>query len=172
MAAESKRGSNEGRKEGPMDTGVRLVPTRIFVKDFGPVREADIDLRRVTILMGPNNTGKTFTTVLMLVLNRFITNWGVVVPFLLSFKQVKFTKVLQTLRKNLVTDLVTLYSVGGPEELVRRGSDRAELRFVLRPEGDVFGDTLELEIRIHKPGAVFLRIPEFKELLKTKNIQP
>jgi len=142
MAAESKRGSNEGRKEGPMDTGVGLVPTRIFVKDFGPVREADIDLRRVTILMGPNNTGKTFTTVLMLVLNRFITYWRFV-PLLLNFKQVKFTEdeVRKTLRENLVTDLVTLYSVGGPEELVRRGSDRAELRFVLRPEGDVFGDT-------------------------------
>ena len=167
MAAESKRGSNERRKKRPMDTGVGLVPTRIFVKDFGPVREADIDLRRVTILMGPNNTGKTFTTVLMLVLNRFITYWRVV-PLLLSFKQVKFTEVLQTLRENLVRDLVTLYSVGGPEELVRRGSDRAELRFVLRPEGDVFGDTLELEIRIDKSGAVFLRIPEFRELLKTK----
>jgi len=167
MAAESKRGSNERRKKRPMDTGVRLVPTRIFVKDFGPVREADIDLRRVTILMGPNNTGKTFTTVLMLVLNRFITYWRFV-PLLLNFKQVKFTEVRQTLRENLVRDLVTLYSVGGPEELVRRGSDRAELRFVLRPEGDVFGDTLELEIRIDKSGAVFLRLPEFRELLKTK----
>ena len=169
MAAESKRGSNERRKKRPMDTRIRLVPTRIFVKDFGPVREADIDLRRVTILMGPNNTGKTFTTVLMLVLNRFITNWNWrVAPLLLSFKQVKFTEVLITLGGSLVTDLVTLYSVGDPKELVRRGSDRAELRFVLRPEGDVFGDTLELEIRIDKSGAVFLRIPEFRELLKTK----
>jgi hypothetical protein len=49
-----------------------FAPTRISVKDFGPIREADVHLGKVTVLMGPNNTGKTYTTVLMLFLEQFL----------------------------------------------------------------------------------------------------
>ncbi len=147
MAAESKRGSAKER--------TRFVPTKIFVKDFGPVREADIDLGRVTILMGPNNTGKTYTTVLMLALTEFVTWW----PVLLRWRG---------LEKFLQSQLVRLYSVDGPEELVRRGSDKAELRFVLRPMRKKVGDILELEIQIDKSGVVTPKLHGFRELLKMK----
>jgi predicted ATPase len=159
-------------------TAVPFVPTKIFVKDFGPVREADIDLRRVTILMGPNNTGKTYTAVLMLVLEQLVSEWGIV-PVLLTLTQVTLEKFiqhldefLQSLDKKLVDILLRLYSVDGLEDLVRQGSDKAELRFVLKPEGEQFGDILELEIRVDKSGVVTSRFHGFRELLETKKAVP
>jgi predicted ATPase len=150
-------------------TPVRFAPTKIFVKDFGPVREAGIDLRRVTILMGPNNTGKTYTAVLMLVLEQLVSEWHFA-QALLTLREITVEKFKQYLDKKLVDILRTLYSVDGLEDLVRQGSDKAELRFVLRPEGEQFGDILELEIRVDKSGVVTSRFYGFRELLETKKV--
>jgi predicted ATPase len=49
-----------------------VVPTRIYVKDFGPVAEADIELKPLTVLMGPNNTGKTYISTLLLIADKII----------------------------------------------------------------------------------------------------
>jgi predicted ATPase len=175
MAAED---SAEERKRGERMvrlTRVRFVPTKIFVKDFGPVREADIDLRRVTILMGPNNTGKTYTVVLMLVLEQLVTQWSVA-PALLKLTSLTLEEFIQQFIQRfdeaLVDTIRRLYSVNGPEDLVRRGSDKAELRFVLKPEEEQIGDILEIGIRIDNSGVVTSRFHGFRELLETKKIAP
>jgi predicted ATPase len=170
MAAE---GSAEERKRGERKVGFREVrltpvpfaPTKIFVKDFGPVKEADIDLGRVTILMGPNNTGKTYTTLLMLVLERLSREMHFA-QALLTLREITVEKFKRYLDKALVEILLTLYSVNRPEDLVRRGSDKAELRFVLRPEGKQFGDILELKVQVDKSGVVISRFYGFRELLE------
>jgi predicted ATPase len=137
---------------------VRFAPTKISVKDFGPIREASIDLRKATILMGPNNTGKTYTAVLMLVLEQLAREWSIAPEF------------IQHLDEALVDIICRLYSVDGPEDLVRRGSDKAELRFVLKPEGEQFGDVLEIEIQVDKSGVVTSRFHGFRELLEMKKV--
>jgi len=172
MAAERKHGSAKERKRRERKvelTAVRFAPTKIFVKDFGPIKEADIDLRRVTILMGPNNTGKTYTAVLMLVLEQLVAGWRVA-PALLRLTQLTLEEFMQQLDEVLVDNLLRLYSVNRPGDLVRRGSDKAELRFVLKPEGEQFGDILELEIQIDKSGDVTSRFHGFRELLETKKV--
>jgi predicted ATPase len=171
-SAEERKRKRRERKAGLTIvrlTPVRFAPTKIFVKDFGPVREAGIDLGRVTILMGPNNTGKTYTAVLMLVLEQLVSEWHFA-QALLTLREITVEKFKQYLDKKLVDILRTLYSVDGPEDLVRRGSDKAELRFVLRPEGKQFGDILELEIRVDKSGVVTSRFHGFRELLETKKV--
>jgi len=188
MAAERKRGSAEERKRKEIKAeireikaeirGVSFAPTKIFVKDFGPVKEADIDLGKVTILMGPNNTGKTYTAVLMLVLERLVRRWWHIAPVLMTLTQVTLEEFMrleeykQFLDKATVDILLRLYSVNRPEDLVRRGSDKAELRFVLKPEEEQIGDILELEIKIDKSGVVTSRFHGFRELLETKKAAP
>jgi hypothetical protein len=168
MAAE---GSAEERKRGERMvrlTPVQFVPTKIFVKDFGPVKEADIDLGRVTILMGPNNTGKTYTAVLMLVLEQLAREWSIA-PDLLGFTRLTLEDFMHYLDEVLVDILLTLYSVDGPEDLIRQGSDKAELRFVMT-DGKSLGDTLQLEIQVDKSRVVTSRFHGFKELLETKKV--
>jgi hypothetical protein len=77
---------------------------------------------------------------------------------------------MQQLDEVLVDNLLRLYSVNRPEDLVRRGSNKAELRFVLKPEGEQFGNILELEIEIDKSGDVTSRFHGFRELLETKKV--
>jgi predicted ATPase len=172
MAAEGSAEERKKRRERKVRlTPVRFVPTKIFVKDFGPVRKADIDLGRVTILMGPNNTGKTYTAVLMLVLEQLVARWSVA-PALLRITQLTLEEFIQQLDEALVDILLRLYSVNGPEDLVRRGSDKAELRFGLKPEEEQFGDILEIEIQVDKSGVVTSRFHGFRELLETKKAVP
>jgi predicted ATPase len=172
MAAEGSAEERKRREGVVRITRAWFVPTKIFVKNFGPVREADIDLGRVTILMGPNNTGKTYTTVLMLVLERLVREWRFAWALLLRFREVTLEKFKQHLDKELVDIIRRLYSVDGLKDLVRQGSNKAELRFVLRPEREQFGDVLEIEIQVDKSGVVTSRFHGFRELLETKKAVP
>ena len=36
------------------------APTTVRVKDFGPIAEASVDLKPLTVFMGPNNSGKSY----------------------------------------------------------------------------------------------------------------
>jgi predicted ATPase len=166
MAAEGSAEERKRRERMVRLTPVRFVPTKIFVKDFGPVKEADIDLGKVTILMGPNNTGKTYTAALMLVLERLVRKWRIA-SHLSTFT---LERPEQYLDKAPVDILVKLYSVNEPEDLVRRGSDEAELRFVLKPKEEQISDILEIEIRIDKSGVVTSKFHGFRELLEKKKV--
>ena len=43
----------------------------LSVKDFGPIAEADVDLRPMTVFVGPSNTGKSYLAILVYVLHQF-----------------------------------------------------------------------------------------------------
>ena len=43
------------------------------VKDFGPIIEAKVDLRPLTVFVGPSNTGKSYLAVLVYALHRFFS---------------------------------------------------------------------------------------------------
>ena len=45
----------------------------IAVKNFGPIAEATIDLRPLTVFVGPSNTGKTYFSTLIYALHGFLT---------------------------------------------------------------------------------------------------
>ena len=54
---------------------------KLQVRDFGPIVEADIDLRPLTLFVGPSNTGKSYLAVLIYALQR-----------LRDFRSVRFSR--------------------------------------------------------------------------------
>ena len=49
---------------------LRHPKARIVVQDFGPVAEGDVELRPLTVFVGPSNTGKTYLAILIYALHR------------------------------------------------------------------------------------------------------
>ena len=49
----------------------------ISVRNFGPIAEADLDLRPLTVFVGPSNTGKTYLSVLIYALQRVFETFSV-----------------------------------------------------------------------------------------------
>ena len=43
----------------------------LSVRDFGPIAEANIDLRPMTVFVGPSNTGKSYLAILIYALHGF-----------------------------------------------------------------------------------------------------
>ena len=48
----------------------------ISVRNFGPIAEADLDLRPLTVFVGPSNTGKTYLSVLIYALHRVFEDFA------------------------------------------------------------------------------------------------
>ncbi len=46
----------------------------IEVKDFGPIVEAKVDLRPLTVFVGPSNTGKSYLAILIYALHRYFSD--------------------------------------------------------------------------------------------------
>ena len=53
---------------------------RVSVQDFGPIAEAAIDLRPLTVFVGPSNTGKTYLATLIYALHRASEGFGRMPP--------------------------------------------------------------------------------------------
>jgi predicted ATPase len=102
-----------------------VVPTRIYVKDFGPVAEADIELKPLTVLMGPNNIGKTYISTLLLIADNIIDflNFYPILPEFIRDKP----NVLDFVKQNLEESFARLYSVNNLGELVKIGAEEAEI---------------------------------------------
>ena len=54
-----------------MTTPNQTEPLQLTVSNFGPIAKADIDLRPLTVFVGPSNTGKSYLAILIYALHRF-----------------------------------------------------------------------------------------------------
>ena len=63
-------GSKWEKAHMPPDRRNRI---QIEVTDYGPIAEAKVDLRPLTVLVGPSNTGKSYLAVLIYALHRFFS---------------------------------------------------------------------------------------------------
>jgi predicted ATP-dependent endonuclease of OLD family len=147
-------------------SNMQVVPfalTRISVKDFGPIREADVHLGKVTVLMEPNNAGKTYFTLLMPVLEELVRDWRCAQALMAPPKYTLEDFELQ-LNVMLYDILYIFYSIE-PEELIRRGAEKAEIKFELRPKEEGQSDVIKLEFQIDKSG-VNSKLHGFDELFE------
>ena len=61
------------KEPAPMDTRMSKFPeVRISVTDLGPIASGTIDLRPLTVFVGPSNTGKTYFAILLYALQRIL----------------------------------------------------------------------------------------------------
>ena len=58
-----------------MTTQNQTEPLKLTVSNFGPIAKADIDLRPLTVFVGPSNTGKSYLAILIYALHRFFGNY-------------------------------------------------------------------------------------------------
>lgn len=98
-----------------------LGPARLTFKNLGPVRDAKLDLRPLTVIIGANNTGKTYLAYATYALFNealpapIFRSWG---PFdalttrsLLTSMQLSAARVVDGLRKPIRLSPLTLTEV-------------------------------------------------------------
>ena len=49
---------------------------QLSVTNFGPIEEVQMDLRPLTVFIGPSNTGKSYLAILIYALHRLVTVRG------------------------------------------------------------------------------------------------
>lgn len=59
-----------------MSTAPTYKPLEIEVTDFGPIAKAKLDLRPLTVFVGPSNTGKSYLATLIYALHRFFGGYA------------------------------------------------------------------------------------------------
>jgi predicted ATPase len=142
-----------------------VVPTRIYVKDFGPVAEADIELKPLTVLMGPNNTGKTYISTLLLFAYKIID--------LLHSKYILYelfgdeTIVLNLVKPDLEESFARLYSVSNLGELVKRDADSGVVNIQFKQLKYAGDSHFDVKIVVTKDGNIQINLvmPSFKNLM-------
>jgi len=133
---------------------IRVIPTRISVKNFGPVKEADIELRPLTVLMGPNNTGKTYTAILLLT--------AYIIIDILRLHHHVVREILGDVQPPIEVveeELAQLYSVNSLAELVKKDAEKAEINLqfkVVNKLEDVF---LNMKLILNKDGNLEMESP-------------
>ena len=58
-----------------MDDLTKQDALELEVANFGPIVEAKIDLRPLTVFVGPSNTGKSYLATLIYALHRFFSGF-------------------------------------------------------------------------------------------------
>jgi predicted ATPase len=141
-----------------------LVPKKIYVKNFGPVTEADIELKPLTVLMGPNNTGKTYISTLLLIAHRIIEllDFYYVLPKSIRGK----INVMDFVKQRLEESFARLYSVSNPGELVKRDVDSGVVNIQFKQLKYAGDSHFDVKIVVTKDGniQVNLMMPSFRNL--------
>ena len=58
-----------------MTTPTQKEPLQLSVSNFGPIAKAEIDLRPLTVFVGPSNTGKSYLAILIYALHKFFGDY-------------------------------------------------------------------------------------------------
>lgn len=114
--------------------GVTPILTSIYAKNFGPIYEASIPVKNFTIIMGPNNSGKTFLALLTWLALYTLMLVQTSRTFLKKIIKKKSTSEMKELMEeffavNISDKLCELYTVESPSELINKQADRAEIEF-------------------------------------------
>ena len=131
----------------------------IAVKNFGPIAEANIDLRPLTVFVGPSNTGKTYFATLVYALHgvfpditgpRFLFPSELEGNILVTFLRLFISEKFQLLEKKAIQDVIEKLSKS--ERIFRLSDLPIEMRDLLWTtieDSKVFGDKLQTELKTY-----------------------
>ena len=75
LANNPERGMWEIYPERSEANGLK-ASLQLSVSNFGPIANADIDLRPLTVFVGPSNTGKSYLAILIYALHKFFSHYS------------------------------------------------------------------------------------------------
>ncbi len=145
---------------------------RLDVANFGPIVKASVDLRPLTVFVGPSNTGKSYLAILIYALHRcfedLLRQWSLAAPMFSA------SRLSPSLRNSLTDWLTDWFSTEGPsptlpenlETHIRKALEKAEgLDQALEQEiGRCFGiDRLDKLVRrpgSHRVSRIDLHVPQ------------
>ena len=133
-----------------MDDSTALDSLELEVNDFGPIVNAKVDLRPLTVFVGPSNTGKSYLAILIYALHRFFGE--VAIPnrrFPTSARLFREGAPGKIRKKtiNALIDWCERAAVGKGRSPTRRGIVLpASVVDAIRAEFDAVGDRLGQEI--------------------------
>ena len=123
----------------------------ISVRNFGPIAEADLDLRPLTVFVGPSNTGKTYLSVLIYALHRVFEDFSEF-PTLHLLRFLVYGLGTNSLEDSIELDrdrLETLNKRNNGQPFTFSDLPKAvreEIKFILR-DLKIYGTDLEKELK-------------------------
>ena len=126
----------------------------ISVKNFGPIAEGTVDLRPLTVFVGPSNTGKSYFSTLVYALQGVFKSFSSFVFFSALIKELRyrlFSPASSPVKEKMERLLKKLITAEGPFKLSELPSDtRALLQNIVKHSetfGDEFRGTLLAELK-------------------------
>ncbi len=156
---------------------------RFIVKNFGPIKSADVSLRDFNVFIGPAGTGKSYLAYLIWMLLKMEPKWETLVDFttskiftditmeIVNNKEISKEKSEQLLaelmdnaqkahEEHIVEYLKDTFRIDNPNNIICENENEAVIK-ICNDE-----DTKNIEIIINKSG---VRITGFRELLDGEN---
>ena len=127
------------------------------VENFGPVKRARIELRPLTVLLGKNNTGKSFLASLIYVLGRYAPP---ITYILEPSEHYSLEEVAERIRADIVDSgkRAISYLTERPESLIRWGAEKAKIK--------ISWHSLRLSIAINSRGNIRVEADIPEKLIK------
>ena len=120
------------------------------VANFGPIVEAKIDLRPLTVFVGPSNTGKSYLAILIYALHRFFSDFWEYGMFRSDMQKQLPQKTINELAEQL-TSWEKLWTEGS---LVLPPPVKDEIRSVLDAQSDRLGNEINRCFGIDETGTL------------------
>ena len=148
MASHETYAASETPQLGPPNV-------RLEVQDFGPVAQASVQLRPLTVFVGPSNTGKTYLALLIYALHRVFEGFPPLPPpsallqaidYYASYDYQKEVKASEEMKKEVIEEIIDKWTSDEEIYLSEFPDLYKELMSSIRDPG-LFGSNLLTELQ-------------------------
>ena len=125
-----------------MDDLIKQDALELEVANFGPIIEAKIDLRPLTVFVGPSNTGKSYLAILIYALHRFFSGSVGFGMFWNAMPRELPQKTIDAINEWAEPTLTSWETLKAEGSLVLPPPVTDEIRSLLDTQGDLLGNEI------------------------------